>query len=181
MTEIPRSVHGLRTDALRSQPHLQVVVEAVFGTDDESLEEVMARARRLMPDRKVVVWEADPLTFTFTFVSPEAEELLGYPLSRWSEPGFWQSEVLHPDDAGDAVSHCAIATAAGVDHDFEYRALTATGRVVRVHDVVHVLKGPLGFASCLRGIMFAVEPPFKLDAARISRLGVRPQALHDSH
>lgn len=154
MTELTRELQGLRIDALRAQPELKQVVDAVFGADEEPLDAVSDRARRLMRERSVVVWEADPLTFTFTYVSPEAEELLGYPLARWREPGFWQSQVVYPEDAGDAVSHCAIATAAGVDHDFEYRACTAGGNVIRVHDVVHVVKGALGFASRLRGIMF---------------------------
>lgn len=156
MTELAE-LQGLRTDALRAQPELQEVVDAVFGADEDSVEVVLQRARRLMTDRPVIVWEADPLTFTFTYVSPEAEAVLGYPAARWREPGFWQATVVHPEDVGDAVSHCAIATAAGVDHDFEYRARSAGGAVVRVHDVVHVLKGPLGFASCLRGIMFPVS------------------------
>lgn len=157
MTELTTERLGLRTDALRAQPELKQVVDAVFGADEEPLDSVLERARRLMRTRKVVVWEADPLTFSFTYVSPEAEDLLGYPLARWHEPGFWQSQVVHPEDVGDAVSHCAMATAAGADHDFEYRARTARGAVIRVHDVVHVLKGSLGFASRLRGIMFPVQ------------------------
>lgn len=157
MSDIAADVRGVRTDALRAQPELYELVQAVFGADDDPIESVVARARRLMPGRKVVVWEADPLTFSFTYVSSEAEDLLGYPMGNWCAAGFWQSHVVHPDDVGDAVSHCAVATAAGVDHDFEYRARTSFGSVLRVHDVVHVLKGPLGFASCLRGIMFPVQ------------------------
>jgi PAS domain-containing protein len=157
MTELPPELQGVRRDALREQPDLRKVVHAVFGEDDDSVESVLDRARRLMPGAPVIVWEADPLTFTFTYVSPEAEWLLGYPAAEWRQPDFWRTRVVHPDDVGDAVSHCAIATAAGIDHDFEYRARTAEGAVLRVHDVVHVLKGPLGFASCLRGIMFPVD------------------------
>lgn len=148
---------GVSIDALRGRPDLQKVVQAIFGADDEDLQAVLERARRLMPGRKVMLWEADPLTFAFTYVSEEAQDLLGYPQARWREADFWRAQVVHPDDVGDAVSHCAIATAAGVDHDFEYRARTASGAVLRVHDVVHVLKGPLGFAACLRGIMFPVD------------------------
>lgn len=156
MTHVNERLPGVRADALRSRPELQKMVDAVFGTDDDGVEAVLVRARRLMPQQCVIVWEADPLTFSFTYVSPEAERLLGYPAERWHQPDFWRSQVVHPDDVGDAVSHCAIATAAGVDHDFEYRARAADGSVLRVHDVVHVLKGPLGFASRLRGIMFPV-------------------------
>jgi PAS domain-containing protein len=157
MSELVGELQGIRPDALRTQPALKRIVDTIFGVDDEDIQAVIARARQLLPQRKVVVWEADPLTFTFTYVSPEAEALLGYPAAQWCSPGFWQSQVVHPDDVADAISHCAVATAAGADHDFEYRARTAQGGLLRVHDVVHVLKGPLGFATCLRGIMFAVQ------------------------
>lgn len=146
----------VRTDCLREQPQLQQALRTVFGGDDEPVAQMLARARQLLPGRGAVVWEADPLTFAFTYVSPEAEDLLGYPMAAWHEPDFWKTQVVHPEDVADAISHCAMATAAGADHDFEYRARTADGRILQVHDVVHVLKGPLGFASCLRGIMLPV-------------------------
>lgn len=138
-------------------PDLDRTVLAVFGPDEDEPEAVVRRAARLLAGVPVVVWEADPLTFAFTFVSPEAEALLGHPAQRWTEPDFWKAHLVHPDDLADALSHCALATAAGADHDFEYRARTAAGDVVRVRDVVHVLKGPLGFASRLRGLMFPVR------------------------
>ena len=31
-----------------------------------------------------IVWEADAETFAFTYVSPQAERILGYPLARWT-------------------------------------------------------------------------------------------------
>lgn len=157
MRELSPEQQGVRKDALRSRPQLQQLVKAIFGADEDDVEAVRERARRLIPDCQVIVWEADPLTFTFTYVSPEAEQLLGHPEQRWRQPDFWRAEIVHPDDVGDAVSHCAIATAAGIDHDFEYRARTVGGDFLRVHDVVHVLKGPLGFVSCLRGIMLPVD------------------------
>jgi hypothetical protein len=65
--------------------------------------------------------------------------------------------VVHPGDASDAVAYCALATAQGRDHDFQYRARTADGHTVLLHDVVHVIKGHLGVASKLRGIMVPLE------------------------
>lgn len=87
MTELSGDLQGVRIDALRTQPELHKVVNAVFAADEEEIEAVRERARRLMPERKVVVWEADPLTFTFTYVSPEAEDLLGYPPALWGGAG----------------------------------------------------------------------------------------------
>ena len=41
------------------------------------------RYRELVEGLDAIVWEADPNTWQFTFVSPQAEEILGYPISRW--------------------------------------------------------------------------------------------------
>ncbi len=85
-----------------------------------------------------IVWEGDPATLRFTFVSAQAERLLGYPRRRWlDEPTFWVDH-LHPDDRDWAVDLCVRATAAGKAHDFEYRMLAADGRVVWLRDLVSV-------------------------------------------
>jgi PAS domain S-box-containing protein len=86
-----------------------------------------------------IVWEADAQTFAFSFVSPQAERMLGYPLTRWTtEPTFWKDHI-HPDDREWATSFCIDATRAKRPHDFEYRMLAADGRIVWLHDVVSVV------------------------------------------
>jgi PAS domain S-box-containing protein len=86
-----------------------------------------------------IVWEADAQTFAFSFVSPQAERMLGYPLARWTtEPTFWKDHI-HPDDREWATNFCIGATHAKRPHDFEYRMLAADGRVVWLHDVVTVV------------------------------------------
>jgi two-component system, cell cycle sensor histidine kinase and response regulator CckA len=102
-----------------------------------------------------IVWEADAETFRFTFVSPQAEKILGYPPARWvEEPDFWRAHT-HPDDVDRCAAFCRDATAAGRDHAFEYRMLAADGRVVWLHDVVTV-RATDGGARRLRGIMLDV-------------------------
>src|SRR5678816_1370323 len=77
-----------------------------------------------------IVWEADAKTFTFSFVSEQAERILGYPIEQWlREPTFWRDHV-HPDDRNWAVEFCLNATAQKQDHDFEYRMIAADGRTV---------------------------------------------------
>jgi PAS domain S-box-containing protein len=86
-----------------------------------------------------IVWEADAQTFAFTFVSPQAERMLGYPLERWTtEPTFWK-EHIHPDDRQWATNFCIDATRAKRPHDFEYRMVAADGRVIWLHDAVTVV------------------------------------------
>ena len=73
-----------------------------------------------------IVWEADPGTFHFSFVSPHAETVLGYPTQQWlNEPDFWRAHT-HPDDVGWCASFCSNAVEKGEDHDFEYRMILFT-------------------------------------------------------
>jgi PAS domain S-box-containing protein len=86
-----------------------------------------------------IVWEADAKTFKFSFVSEQAERILGYPIEQWlREPTFWRDHV-HPDDRNWAVEFCLNATAQKQDHDFEYRMIAADGRTVWLRDLVTVM------------------------------------------
>ena len=99
-----------------------------------------------------IVWEADAETFRFTFVSPRAERLLGYPLSRWTEePTFW-ADHIHPDEREQTVQYCAQCTQDKRDHEFEYRMRGADGRYIWLRDIVTVAV-EAGRPAKLRGIM----------------------------
>ncbi len=55
------------------------------------------RFRDLVNSVEGIVWEAEATTFQFSFVSNQAERILGYPVQRWlSEPTFWKDH-LHPE------------------------------------------------------------------------------------
>ena len=99
-----------------------------------------------------IVWEADARTFTFSFVSEQAERILGYPIEQWlCEPTFWRDHV-HPDDRNWAVEFCLKATAQKHDHDFEYRMIAADGRTVWLRDLVTVMV-EADRPTKLRGVM----------------------------
>jgi len=56
-----------------------------------------------------VIWAAAPGLLTFTFVSPSAARILGYPLQDWlKEPNFW-TKHLHPDDKERVLAKLAVA------------------------------------------------------------------------
>lgn len=129
-------------------------IRQVFGSDGDPMIAIEDRARRLLSSHRPIVWEGDAQTFQFGFVGGAAEEVLGYPASRWvEEPTFWADIVVHPEDRNDAIAFCAVATGKGVDHDFQYRARRSDGNTVHLHDIVKVIKGRRGVAERLRGIM----------------------------
>ncbi|PJZ51054.1 PAS domain-containing protein [Leptospira saintgironsiae] len=98
-----------------------------------------------------VVWEADAITFNFTFVSKQAEDLLGYSVEEWKTPGFW-ADHIHPEDKDYAVNYCVACTGRLEAHDFEYRFLKKDGTVIWLRDMVKVITEG-NREKWLRGVM----------------------------
>lgn len=101
-----------------------------------------------------IAWEADVNTLNFTFVSEQAERLLGYPTKDWVKPGFW-IEHMHPDDKQWAPKFCIDSTNRMESHDFEYRFIAQDDRTVWLRDIVNVVVEN-GAPRWLRGIMIDV-------------------------
>jgi diguanylate cyclase (GGDEF)-like protein/PAS domain S-box-containing protein len=116
---------------------------------------VRRRYHDLVSGIDAVVWESQAGSLTFSYVSPGATRLLGYPIERWLEPNFW-SRNLHPDDRDEAIAFCIAAEKAGRDHEYEYRMIDAAGDEVWVHDVVRVERGPAGRPPKMQGVIFDV-------------------------
>lgn len=136
-----------------------VLVTASDITDRKRAEEELRAAKwrfeELVHQVEGIVWEVDVHTFRFTFVSSQAERLLGYPVARWlEEPDFWVKHI-HPEDRDWALAFCREATRHQVAHDFVYRMIAAEGRVVWLRDIVTVVVEN-GEAVKLRGVMVDV-------------------------
>src|SRR5437016_9485089 len=71
------------------------------------LKQTEQRYRALLNSVDGIVWQADLPDLRFSFVSEQAERLLGYPARRWvEEPGFWRQHI-HPEDRERAVRLCS--------------------------------------------------------------------------
>lgn len=109
-----------------------------------------------------IVWEADAQTLVFTFVSEQAERMLGYPVERWiNEPDFW-AEHIYDEDRTWAVNYCAQSTSEGKSHQFEYRMIAADGRILWLRDIVAVIMEN-GKPARLSGIMVDITEQRQLE------------------
>ena len=87
-----------------------------------------------------------------TYISPQAERILGYPIDNWKTTDFW-TETMHPDDQLWAPAYSASCLARGLDtYESEYRTITNDGRVVWVRNLVSVKKEN-GQLYRLRGLL----------------------------
>lgn len=112
------------------------------------------RLRLLLESTHVVPWQANAETCQFTYVGPQAVNLLGYPIDEWLKEEFWP-EHIHPEDREHAVGTLREATHRGQHHEFEYRMIAADGRIVWVHDLVSVVSRN-GEPTTLRGFMIDI-------------------------
>ncbi|MCU7843719.1 MAG: PAS domain S-box protein [Candidatus Thiodiazotropha sp. (ex Monitilora ramsayi)] len=95
--------------------------------------------RTLVESTSAILFSADPTTFEFTFVSKEAESILGYPVSEWLNNAEFWLDHLHPDDRKWAYDYCIQSTREKRDHSFSYRMIAADGREVWLHDTTSVI------------------------------------------
>lgn len=161
--------HHIATYVLEDEPALCQRLLRAFGSTRESVEAIEARCRVEVPEYRTILWEGDPATFQFSYVSRSAVDILGYPVESWlREPTFWTDTIVHPDDRNEAVTFCALATAQSRNHDFRYRARAADGRIVSLLDVVQVITGGRGVPVKLRGLMLELPPGSEL-ASRPAR------------
>jgi PAS domain S-box-containing protein len=136
---------------------------------DQDAVTARGRYRDLVNSVDGIVWEAELPSFQFSFVSKQAERILGYSIERWlSEPTFW-ADHLHPDDQQWALGFCRTAVADMRDHDFEYRMIAADGHVVWVRDLVTVVvQGDR--PTRLRGVMVDVTERKRAEEERRAHL-----------
>jgi len=120
---------------------------------EQALRDSEQHYRGLVESLTAIAWEMRLSENRFTYVSPHAQRLLGYPIKDWLEVGFWQ-RTLYPDDADQAISYCMSESQAGRNHSFDYRMLAADGRVVWIRDIVTLIHH--GNDKILRGLMIDI-------------------------
>lgn len=125
------------------------------------------RLRELVDDVGAIVWEADYPCITFSYVSAEAEAILGYPVSDWeTKPNFWCS-LIHLDETKEVVSYCNAQTMQSIDHDMEYRLKAADGQYRWIKEIVHVVTNEEDKPIKVRGLMIDVTEAKNAEQRRI--------------
>ncbi len=132
---------------------------------EESLRESQRKYEDLVNSMEGIVWECNAETFEFSFVSRQAERLLGYPVDQWlASPNFWPDH-LHCDDRQWVVQTCKQATLERRNHEFEYRMIAADGREVWLRDIVSVAADH-GHPITARGVMIDITHRKKVEEER---------------
>lgn len=119
------------------------------------LSDTEAKYRELVESAQAIIWQGTPEQ-RFTYVSHEAEALLGYELTEWTtSPDFW-SDHMHTDDRKWLVGYSIAQVANLKEHSLEYRMLAKDGHEVWLQDSVRVVADKDGKPDHLMGIMLDI-------------------------
>lgn len=129
--------------------------EELIRTRTQALAASEEHFRELVQAQSAIVWRADPSTFKFSFVSDEAEKILGYPVKNWLENQDFWVDHMHEDDKKWAPDFCMTSTRQLNRHEFEYRMISKAGDIVWLRDVVNVI-AENGVAKEVIGVMIDI-------------------------
>lgn len=123
-----------------------------------------------------IVWEADK-NIQFTFVSLQAERLLGYSISEWiEEKDFWTNH-LYPEDKEKTIAFCEEQCKLRLPHDFEYRFICKDGSIKWLRDIVSIITDKNNNFIGLRGVMVDVTEQKKLQESYEKSLSILEATL----
>ncbi len=87
-----------------------------------------------------IVWEGNADTGEFTFVSEQAERILGYPVERWLyEPDFWANHI-HQADRERVLENRLRAVETMNNFVQEFRMITAQRRIIWLRNSVKMIR-----------------------------------------
>ncbi|QSR35835.1 sensor domain-containing diguanylate cyclase [Marinobacterium iners] len=122
----------------------------------QALETDASIYKTLLESTRAIPWKIDWKTLQFAYIGPQIEPLLGWSQESWVSVDDWATR-MHPDDCEWVVNFCVSQSQSGVDHEADYRALTASGDYVWIRDVVHVVRDEAGEVEALVGFMFDIS------------------------
>jgi PAS domain S-box-containing protein len=133
MTALPPAPDAGRASSLHAEPTLLQVLSAV----------------------RCVVWHVAVPSMVSLYISENAEDVLGYPVAAWREPGHWWS-VVHPDDRAEVEAVSDAARERGEAFEREYRIIRPDGTACWLHDTVAFVRDACGTIVEMRGVALDV-------------------------
>jgi two-component system cell cycle sensor histidine kinase/response regulator CckA len=100
-----------------------------------------------------------------TYVSPQIEELFGYPVELWLDNAELWDRIVHPDDFELVTSGERVARERGEPFELEYRVVRADGAVRWVLDQMHTVYDADGVPLFEQG--FLVDVTERKEAANL--------------
>ena len=160
-----RWIHDTSTPVLRDDGQLDHFLGFMMDiTERMQAQEDVRQAEeryRLLVERTPAITYTESIvelyepTSVSSYLSPQIEAVLGYPLAAWGAPGFWL-EVIHPDDRDRVMAESTRTNGTLEPYQQEYRMIAVDGREVWIHDESVVVRDTLGDPLYWQGVMLDV-------------------------
>jgi len=104
------------------------------------------------------------------YVNPQAEEMLGYPSSQWTDDPKFFTKLIHPDDLKSLVDLSEEAVRTTGFARSEYRLVDSRGEIRWFRDEAVLVKDPAGAPVAWHGVMVEItglkkipraDPPYR--------------------
>ncbi|HEY9051068.1 MAG TPA: EAL domain-containing protein [Gammaproteobacteria bacterium] len=129
--------------------------------------------KQLVESTTAIPWEINPISWQFTYVGPQAEKLLGYPVSQWYTNDFWLGQI-HPEDKDDVMLFFKNASENDSDRVVEFRMRTSDARYIWIQVIAKVIRHD-GDIDRIQGFMFDITE--KRNAEEMLRHSVKMDAV----
>ena len=109
-----------------------------------SQESAHSRLQHLVDNTPAIIYASVPTgDFRMTYVSNNAQHVLGYtPEQMVADPNFWFNHI-HPDDTAHIFSSLALLFTEG-QRTYEYRFMDSCGNYVWMHDMLRLIRDAAG-------------------------------------
>ena len=127
-------------------------------TSVKAQREAEQRYRDLVEQLPLVTYVDEPTaTASSIYISPQAEELFGYPPEDWLDDRELFPKLLHPDDRDRVLAdHERVFAAGESSWSFEYRLIARDGRTVWVRDQAVVVSDETGTPLYVQGFQIDI-------------------------
>jgi len=115
-----------------------------------------APGAEILNNLEAAVWTMDLPDRNFTFVSPYAEQLLGYPAEHWTTNAAFWTDRVHPADRDWVAQSYERAIESEAAHVCEFRAVASDSRIVWLRERARVVADSQGRPSHLVGVTMDV-------------------------
>ena len=153
---------------------IQSLIDDLEGSINESGQLRIAaqasekRFLELVQGLDAIIWEGDPESGSYSFVSHQAERLLGLPVERWLIAEHFFVSQVHASDRERVLAAYRTAIAQEVPGQIEYRRYREDGSVIWLRDTFRIVTGEKEGKNRLWGVMVDITPRVKAEEALLA-------------
>ena len=161
-----KTTHANNPDEIEILVQAFASMQEKLATSISKLKERELHYKELVETTTAIPWEIDLSTDLFTYVGPQAINVLGYPITEWYTENFWRDHI-NPIDTDNVINLRKKSINTRLDFELEYRMISKEGKTIWIRDDVKVvLKDDKPIK--LQGYMFDITKR-KLDEIELNK------------